>query len=246
MLKRLLTRAIPRSLWAISYPLYRKIRNIDERYGGDEYGERADAFEEIFANNKWGNAESKSGGGSTLAFTAPLRSELEQLLVKLKVRTFLDAPCGDFNWMSKVNFPAEMKYLGRDIVPALIEDTRARHAAPQRDFGVLDIVTDDLPKADLWLCRDVLFHLSNDEIIAVLRNFVRSEIPWLLTTTFDFVNENRDVRAGGFRFLNLGAAPFFLPPPARKIADYIVPEPPRYLGLWSREAVAQALAKRLS
>ena len=159
----------------------------------------------------------------------------------MNVQTLLDAPCGDFNWMSKVTFPAGMTYLGRDIVPDLIAETKAQYSAPQRDFGVLDIVTDDIPPADLWLCREVLFHLSNAEILAVLRNFARSEIPWILTTTFDFVRENRDIRAGGFRFINLSAEPFCLPPPNQKIADYIVPEPPRFLGLWSRESVARAV-----
>ncbi len=40
-----------------------------------------------------------------------------------------------------------------------------------------------LPKADLWLCRDVLFHLPNKDVITVLANFANSEIPYLLTTT---------------------------------------------------------------
>jgi hypothetical protein len=89
-----------------------------------------------------------------------------------------------------------------------------------------------IPAADLRLCRNVLFHLPNREIETVLSNFAKSEVPLLLTTTCEFPQENSDIRAGGFRFINLRLPPFALPRPIAKSADFIAPEPPRYLGLW--------------
>jgi hypothetical protein len=123
----------------------------------------------------------------------------------------------------------------------LIEDLERVHGAPTRSFRRLDIVEGPLPKADLWLCRDVLFHLPNKDVITVLANFANSEIPYLLTTTYTFPKRNEDVRPGGFRFINLQLPPFLLPPPLSRIEDFVAPEPPRYLGLWSRDQVKSAL-----
>jgi hypothetical protein len=108
---------------------------------------------------------------------------------------------------------------------------------------VLDIVHDELPEADLWLCRDVLFHLPTVDVIETLRNFARSKIPYLLTTTYDFQKVNVDVKPGGFRYVNLREPPFSLPKPILKIADFVAPAPPRYLALWSKAQIAESLEK---
>jgi hypothetical protein len=42
---------------------------------------------------------------------------------------------------------------------------------------------------------------------------------------------------GGFRFINLRRSPFDMPRPLLRIQDFIAPEPPRCLGLWSREQI---------
>jgi hypothetical protein len=108
-------------------------------------------------------------------------------------------------------------------------------------FHTIDIVEEPLPNADLWLCRDLLFHLPNQDIRRVFRNFVAAGIPYILTTTYNFPRKNDDVRPGGFRFINLRLPPFMLPPPLSWCPDFVAPEPPRYLGLWSRDQVAAAV-----
>jgi hypothetical protein len=60
-----------------------------------------DVFGEIYARNLWGDAQTRSGAGSSLAGTADLRAALGQLLRKRTMRVLLDAPCGDFNWMCR-------------------------------------------------------------------------------------------------------------------------------------------------
>src|SRR3712207_7875432 len=47
--------------------------------------------------------ESYSGRGSELGATESLRSYLPQLFERLNIKTFLDAPCGDWNWMRQVD-----------------------------------------------------------------------------------------------------------------------------------------------
>ena len=62
-----------------------------------------EVFTKYYEDQLWGSEESVSGCGSTIANTEELRTTLPQLLADLNVSTLLDVPCGDFNWMSKVD-----------------------------------------------------------------------------------------------------------------------------------------------
>lgn len=232
-------------VWRLAFPAWRAWRRRPPSlYEGTEYADRSSAFSLIHAQNRWGSTESVSGTGSTMAYTAPLRAALPPLLQKLGVKRFLDAPCGDFNWMPHVRLPEDCRYIGADIVPDIVAKLAERHGTEKRSFMRLDIVEDALPEADLWLCRDVLIHLSNADVASVLRNMARSTIRWFLISTYDIGAENQDIISGGFRFLDLHKAPFNLPAPQQRIDDFVFPYPPRTLGLWSREQIAAAVGTR--
>ena len=198
--------------------------------------DRKTIFAHHYRTNFWGDQESLSGPGSSLKYTENLRAHLPGLLSDLGVKTFLDAPCGDFNWMRMVELPEGVQYHGCDIVPELVDRLQKEYGDDRRRFSVLDIVDDEIPRADLWMCRDVLFHLNNREVFRVLKKFADSEIPWLLTTSHR-QGKNQDTTTGGFRLLNLEAAPFGLPPAERYIADSIDGFPDRCIGLWSNAAL---------
>ncbi len=68
---------------------------------------RRAAFRRIYTRNAWGSKGSVSGSGSESEFTASLRVTLPDLLRELGVRSVLDAPCGDFNWMQGVDLRSE-------------------------------------------------------------------------------------------------------------------------------------------
>jgi hypothetical protein len=223
--------------WSAIYPIVRRT----DGYVESRHSENRTAFETIYQNNDWGVRETRSGCGSTIEYTAPLRKSIERLTRKLGTLVMLDAPCGDFNWMQHVSLPENCRYIGGDIVAPLVADLRLRYARPERQFQVLDIVQDELPQADLWLCRDVLSHLPTADVIKVLKNFARSKVSYMLTTTYEFQQFNSDVKPGGFRYVNLRIPPFSLVRPEQKIADFVAPAPPRYLGLWSRAQVAASL-----
>lgn len=234
--------SVANPIWAVMFPFVRR----EEFYPGTLDESRSDIFQKIYEHNWWGSSESRSGPGSTLAYTVRLRPCLERLLAELKVRTFLDAPCGDFNWMRHIRLPDQTCYLGGDIVAPLIKNLHNEHGGPRHSFQVIDIVEGPIPVADLWLCRDVLLHLSNRDVLKVLELFSNSNVKHILTTTFDFVRENRDIGVGGIRLINLRLPPFQLPPPMLRIADFIAPAPPHYLALWSREQVRDAMVARAS
>ncbi len=143
--------------------------------------------------------------------------------------------------MRHVKLPAGTRYIGGDIVPPLVQKLAAERGDATHCFTLLDIVAGPLPAADLWLCRDALFHFPNEDILTTLRLFAKSEIPYLLTTTYNFERLNRNIKPGGARLINLRRTPFNLPRPMQMIPDFVAPYPPRYLGLWTREQIRQAL-----
>lgn len=201
-------------------------------------------FRDIFKFNRWNDAESVSGVGSNSRYTENLRKVLPALLRRRHIHSILDVPCGDFAWMRNVPLDPDMRYVGGDIVPELVERLQQEFASPQRRFERLDIVASPLPQADLLICRDCFIHLSNADVFRALSNFVRSDIGYILATTYRFGRVNPDIATGQFRAINLQAAPFSLPAPTETIVDYIYPFPPRRLALWSREQLQTWLSER--
>ena len=181
--------------------------------------ERRRVFEEIHRRNAWRDQESVSGTGSGLARASLFRADLEALVRALGVRTLVDCPCGDFNWLGHFDLGID-RYVGVDIVPDLIREVRRRHGAPGRRFLVADMVRDRLPRADLILCRDGLVHLSDADVSAALANFKRSGATWLLTNTFAGRAANPPITTGEWRPLDLAAPPFSLPAPIRMIDEH--------------------------
>lgn len=171
----------------------------------------AEIFEDIYRNNRWGSSESRSGSGSELRTTETLREELPKLLRYLNVKAMLDLPCGDYNWMSEVDLSGII-YRGADIVDDLIYDNRNKF--PGVSFHTLDALEYQLPEFDLILMRDMLVHFPYTDIWKCLRNMKASGSRLLMTTTFTGLRENRDIKMGGWRPLNLMIEPFNLRPVA--------------------------------
>ena len=203
-----------------------------------------DRFTFIFDQNYWGDGESKSGYGSSLAMTVSLRRELPKLINLFEVKSIFDAPCGDFNWMKEVDL-SQIRYTGGDIVKELIEKLQNEYSRDNVNFLEFDLTSNQIPCSDLVLIRDCLFHLSTRDILEVLSNFVKSKSKYLLTTSHlnkrDFVN--RDIFSGDFRRLDLFSHPYFLP---KEYLFEIVEEadeltPSRSLYLWTHEQVSYAL-----
>jgi SAM-dependent methyltransferase len=178
-------------------------------------------FERIHAKNHWGAAESVSGDGSTIAATAQIRAALPNLLKELEVRTILDAPCGDFNWMRLLltDTPTIERYVGMDIVPSLIERNQSAYASDTVSFEHGDITISPLPTVDLIINRDCLLHLSFKDALAALKNFKKSGSKYLLTNTYTQIMKNQDIPSGRWRFINLELEPYRLPPPLKTIDD---------------------------
>ena len=200
-----------------------------------------EVFTKIYDTKFWYNGESLSGAGSNLAYTENLRKELPKLFDIFNIKTVLDAPCGDMNWMRLVL--AERKdidYTGGDIVPPMIELNQRLYGNDRIRFEVLDITTDELPAADLMICRDCLFHLPEVKIYEFLDNFLKSNIKYLLTTTHEPASgKNEVINPGEWFKLDLLSPPYNFSPDARfKIVDWIPGENPRHMYLWDKNQIA--------
>ena len=207
----------------------------------ERIGDAEDRFTHFYRVNKWKNEESVSGVGSTVQSTRNIVQEIPLLFERLGVRKVLDAPCGDYNWFRLIRRGEGFTYTGADIVRPLVDRNQELYADENTTFVHLDIVRDELPACDLWLCRDCLFHLSDNDIFAACNNFLNSNIRYLLTTTHPECQENRDIPTGAFRLLNLELPPFSFCKPMFFIDDPIEDEPARHLALWERPQLLETV-----
>jgi hypothetical protein len=199
-------------------------------------------FTYYYLHNAWANPESVSGIGSTIAYTETIRRELPVLLEKYQIKRFLDAPCGDYNWMQIMRKPSGMEYIGGDIVEELIVQNQQKYGDQNTSFIPLDITTDPLPPSDMWMCRDCLLHLSYEDIFKTLANFLHSDVKYLLTSVHTACTVNKDIETGDARLIHLELPPFGLCRPIEYIDDWIPGYPERKMGLWTKSMVAESLA----
>lgn len=209
------------------------------------YKSLEDRFAHIYSTRMWalGNPDNPgSGSGSSLNATAKLRAELPGLLKGIGTRTLLDLGCGDFTWMRTVDLRA-VDYVGADIVQSLIDENTKTYGGAGVRFVCANAVSDELPDADTVLIREVLFHLSFDDVFAVLRNVLSKSRRFLLITTDRHNAFNADITSGDWRLLNFEAAPFRFPEPDLWVdEDSAVRD--RRLGVWRSDAIRRALEAR--
>ncbi|WP_157653292.1 class I SAM-dependent methyltransferase [Burkholderia ubonensis] len=215
-----------------------------------------EVFSRIYREREWGSQESVSGRGSELRNAAQIIRELPALLRRLGVRSMLDAPCGDFNWMRYVEL-GDVTYVGADIVADLVEKNEAEHGGGNRSFVELDLLRDRLPDCDLILCRDCLFHFSHADVLRAFGQFANTTARYLLTTTFVYRTypRNGDIVTGQWTPINLELPPYNLAPPialliegSSESIDYgpelgIIPMADRCLGLWHMDAIRESIRK---
>lgn len=239
-----MTETVKQTLSSVLYRVYKKKYDLFTKGLGKR--DNASVFSEIYRRNLWKSGESHSGLGSELAYTKNLIKLLPEVFDKFNIKTIIDAPCGDFNWMKHVPLKKDMNYIGLDIVQELVVDNQKKYGNNQYRFMTADISKDPLPKADILFCRDCLFHLSNKDIFNVLKNFVESDISWLMTSTHININKfkNTDINSGDFRLIDLFSEPFALPLDVDyRVLDFVAPFPEREMCVWNKSQIHSALEK---
>lgn len=199
-------------------------------------------FESIIKNKRW--RDTVCGTGSTVKFTEPLRHNLKAFLEKHQLTSMLDAPCGDYSWMSITALPTGFDYMGADIVEDLVSANKIKY--PNIDFRQLDISQDHLPDVDVLFCRDCLIHFSFQDIKTTLTNIVRSNIKHVMLTNYPDIN-SPDINTGDFHKTNFTIDPINLGSPIDSIFDWIPGtangDQKRCMSLWHRDAIEQYLTQ---
>ena len=129
--------------------------------------------------------------------------------------TFVDLGCGDFR-VGKQLLSLYSSYIGVDIVKPLVLRNQEKYANKTICFMHLNIVEDELPDGDVCFIRQVLQHLSNQQIVAILQKVKKYK--WVFITEHyptdnDRIIPNIDkIHGGGIRvYKNSGV--YLLEPP---------------------------------
>jgi len=134
--------------------------------------------------------------------------------------TVCDLGCGDFN-IGKELFKKTEKYIGVDIVEALIQRNKSLFKAENLEFYCLDVAVDNLPLADCVLLRQVLQHLSNSEVQQIVSKL--GAYKYVVLTEHlpegEFI-PNKDIISGqGIRLKKQSGINLLLPPFNMKVID---------------------------
>ena len=131
-------------------------------------------FTSIYQKNYWGNSEKGnqffSGSGTDDLATQKYIDTLISFINQHHIKNIFEIGCGDFTIMQSVlKSVPQTKYHGVDIVKNLIDHLNQEHQTPQIKFSHLNaITTREFPKADLCIIRQVLQHLTNQQIADIL------------------------------------------------------------------------------
>ena len=164
-------------------------------------------FSTIYATDEWGGG---SGEGSFAVHTRGYGGFLERFARQKNISSIVDIGCGDWQFSRLIDW-GESRYLGVDVVPAVIEANRRQFGSDKVDFQLYDGDFSSLPAADLVIIKDVLQHLSHARINDFLATLPRYKFA-LITNCINPAGEteNRDIPDGGFRQLDLQRPPFEL------------------------------------
>jgi SAM-dependent methyltransferase len=149
-------------------PFLRFIRLYKNREYNDLSTEQI--FTKIYESGAWGKSGDLaspfySGSGSrrdveVATYIQSISSFLRSFEAKPDV---VDLGCGDFAVGRQIRSFCN-RYVACDVVPSLIEFNKKRFEGLDVVFEVLDLAQGRLPKGDIVFVRQVLQHLSNDQI----------------------------------------------------------------------------------
>ena len=189
----------------------------------------ARVFNKYYVNNAW--IGGGSGSGSTAENTVAYREFLASFLRQYEIKSVVDLGCGDWQFSRLIDWTG-IDYLGIDVSEVVLKNTK-RFTSSNVRFANMDGLSDDLPKADLLIVKDVIQHWSNSDIahfVPVLKRFKFA----LITNTShrNTQKNNENIRAGACRPVDLSAKPFNVD--GSFVLEFFAGEP-KSTFLWQRD-----------
>lgn len=163
MIKKIVKQILPKRL----------VRNIQAYQNKHKSTETI--FTEIYEKKLWGSAADGSaycsGAGTTDENTTQYITVLQNFIQQKNIQHIFEIGCGDFSIMSAVIAPFNnLKYTGADIVKNVVNHLNSTYANEQIQFIHMNAIKSKaFPKADLCVIRQVLQHLSNQQILDILQ-----------------------------------------------------------------------------
>ncbi len=170
-----------------------------------------DAFTRCYKTKAWATnaqGEGSSGTGSTLEATEEYRVFLQDFLKSHKIRSVVDAGCGDWEFSQYIDWRG-IQYSGYDIVKSVIIRNKKNFGAPNIKFFQANTLEFDLPQADLLITKDVLQHLPIEDIKSFTRHFSKYKY-CLITNDINPYRRTSNIQivAGQYRPIDLTEPPF--------------------------------------
>ena len=195
--------------------------------------------DDFYGDSQWPpkaiRQRSASGQGSFLGYTTETSLQiLKETIRKHNIKSMVDIPCGDVNWIFD-SFETDSLpfYVGLDVASKVIEVNKKRFAHHKnKEFYFWDASQCTIPHFlngttgeeetfDLVHVRDVIQHFSLDLGVKYFCNVFKSGPKFLLTTTFQG-GGNRDVKDSDYYKNDLSKEPFSFP-----AAESCVPTHPK-------------------
>lgn len=189
-----------------------------------ENGSVKEVMGTIYKEKRWGGKQHDfySGIGSHASdIVSPYVSCVTDFFGSLDFKpSVCDLGCGDFN-VGKQLIDHTSSYAGIDIVADLIVRNKEQFKSNHLEFYCLNIVDDKLPSGDCVLIRQVLQHLSNDDISKVLHKL--DSYKYIILTEHvpkGKFTSNKDKRSGqGTRLAKSSGVVITEPPFSRKFKN---------------------------
>lgn len=169
-----------------------------------------DVFTKIYDTGVWGG-KGFSGSGSQIENARIYVSFLQDFLDQNGIHSVVDMGCGDWQFSQHIDW-GNIQYFGYDVVKSIIDRNQQLYQTPTIQFFQANGVSDDLPEADLIVCKDVLQHLSNADIQVFLGQLYKYK-HCLITNDVDpktLTSKNRDIVCGETHTVDLTKPPFNL------------------------------------
>ncbi len=173
-----------------------------------------DVFTEFYEKGLWGKdeeGEGNSGWGSLEKNTRSYRTILTNILRDYHITSVVDLGCGDWTFSKLIDWDG-IEYIGFDVVPQVIEKNITKYSTSSINFICTDGLTYDLPAADLLICKDVLQHLSNEDVFLFLSHLKKYKY-CLITNDCDpdvVRCKNINILTGGYRNIDMTLPPYNL------------------------------------
>ncbi len=169
------------------------------------------------AEGRW---ESASGPGSSLHSAKESLELIRNTVIRRNIRSILDLGCGDWHWMRRLGLPdlgenLNVAYEGWDANEKAIDQLNADYGRERISFKVKDITANAMPRVDLIIARDVLFHLPQALAVGVVERAKKSARYLISTSFLGFTGEDQvrnfvQIDGWGFYKINLNLPPFDL------------------------------------